>query len=409
MARASTMLILGLCGLALLGCKENGEPSTEPLELIPAELHGVYGRTPQDTPGLTVNATGIEFGDLKFTIHEGKLEGDTVRIERATLQWQKLEPKTCSGTVSRQGDQLLFTLYEVGGGQKNCDSLLEAAWFAWEPLTELPAALQGRYNVLTIAANQLKVELGWFEATMRTDKIYRLHGSNDVRVELLVDDGKILAVQEDGTSVETTCTGTIKLDEGWLSTEFWVPKQFQPKPDEADQAVLDKFAAHERTCTDWEGRAQKFVVDLARLPKAPISKDQTSLTIAKDKVVLASPDMRCEQELWQTESVSASYGILGGERMTLGNAEPTAVSKDCAIKQRIWCERDVGNETVGLDTASEPADNVQFCLDELERLMCPDTILVQPVSDIRSKLAIEPALIYEVGCLDLTGDFSLSK
>jgi hypothetical protein len=213
---------------------------------------------------------------MQMVIHAGKMEGDTVRIERATLRWQKLEPKTCTGTLSRQKDRLLMSLYEVENSQKRCESVLDADWFVWEPLAELPADLQGRFDVVSIAAKQLKVELGWFSATMATDKIYRLPGSNDVRVELLIDEGKDIHEDSDGKPIETPCTGIVKLEDGWLSTEFWAPSRFEPKPDakpetEAEaEAEAARFAAHTRICADWQGRAQKFEVSLDNLPKAPI-------------------------------------------------------------------------------------------------------------------------------------------
>jgi hypothetical protein len=410
MLRAPTACVLALSSLALIACNKNDkEPSTEPLELIPAELHGAYGRTQQDSPGMTVSATGLEFGEMQMIIHEGKMEGDTVRIERATLQWQKLEPKTCTGTLSRQKDRLLMSLYEVGGNQAECEKLLDAEWFHWQPLTELPEPLQGRYNVLSIASKELKIELGWFEAKMVTDKIYELPGSNDVRVELLVDEGKVVHEDEDGEVVETPCTGIVKLDGGWLSTDFWVPTRFEPKPGEEDLAIVSKFDEHSRICADWKGRAQKFEVDLANLPKAAVERADVSLAITPDKVVLDSPALRCEQDLWGTESITSRPGLFGGERMTLGKAEPTNVSDRCRLNMRIWCERDQGNDTSALDASVAPSDEVADCMAELEHNLCPDSITVQAISDIRYKLGVEPRLFNEIACVDTTGDFSVRK
>lgn len=409
MLRAPTALALAVSAFALIGCnKKDKEPSTDPLELIPAELHGAYGRTAQDTPGLIVGATGLEFGEMKMVIHEGKMEGDTVRIERASLTWPGLDPKTCTGTISRQKGRLLMSLYEVGGNREECEIILDAAWSWWEPIAELPEPLQGRYNVLSVAGTELKIELGWFEAKMVTDKIYRLPGSNDVRVELLLD-GKVVHEDDDGKTVETPCTGTIKLEDGWLSSDFWVPTRFKPKPDEPDPAVHERFEQHERICQDWQGRAQKFEVDLGRLPKQPIKKGEVSLTIAADKVVLDSPALRCEQELWRTESISARPGVFGGERMTLGKAEPSNVSDRCRLNMRIVCERDQGNDTSALDAAVPPSEEVGLCMKTLEHDLCPETITVQAISDIRYKFAVEPRVFNEIACVDTTGDFSVQK
>jgi hypothetical protein len=407
MLRAPTAVLLALCSLA---CNKKDEaPSTEPLELIPAELQGVYGRTPADAPGLKVGATGIDFDQMQLVIHDGKLEGDTVRIERATLKWQKLEPKTCTGTIAQQGNRLLLDLYEVDGAKQKCDSLLEAEWFRWQPLTELPEALRGRYNVLSVAADRLKLELDWFEAEMITQSIHQLPG-NDAQVLLLIDDAKVEWFDEQGTKLERSCTGTVELADGFLVTDFWVPRRFEPtpgSPEASDEAVLAKLDEHRAHCQDWRGRAKKFEVSMDGLPKSPIKKGDVSLSITPEKVVLDSPALRCEQDLWATESVPSGYGVMGGQRLTLGKAEPTGVSDACRLNMRIWCERQEGNDAV--DAATPPSEGVADCMAEVERELCPAAIVVQAVSDLRYKFAVEPFAFNELACVATTGDFTLQK
>ena len=127
--QSSRSLVPMLAMLAAFACKPKDETlSTEPLEIIPAEIQGTYGRTAEDAPGMQVSASGLVFDEMTLTIHAGTMEGDTVRVERATLAWEKLEPKTCSGTIARQGDRLLLNLYQVDGGQERCESTLDAEW-----------------------------------------------------------------------------------------------------------------------------------------------------------------------------------------------------------------------------------------------------------------------------------------
>jgi hypothetical protein len=413
MSRAPTVVLLALCSLAGFACKGKDEAlSTEPLELIPADLHGVYGRTPQDAPGMTISPTGLEFDQMKLIIHAGKMEGDTVRVERATLQWQKLEPKTCTGTIARQGQRLLLDLYEVGGEQGKCDSMLDAEWFRWEPLAELPAQLHGRYDtgsdmMFSVSAERLRIDVGWLQADVTPTSIRTLPGSNDERVYLLIDESKI-SFEADGEKDESTCAGTIELADGWLKTEFWLPRRFEPEPgspeasDEAAQALLEQ---QRDACEAWIGRAEKFEVSMEGLPKALIKKGEVSLSITPEKVVLDSPALRCEQELWRTETVPTRYGVFGGQRMTLGKSEPTAVSDACKLNLRIWCERQEGNAKV--DAATPPSETVSECMKEAQHELCPATITVQAISDLRYKFAVEPFAFNEIACVDTTGDFAV--
>ena len=418
--RPWTLRVAGSLGVALLlaACsKKDAEPSTDPLPLIPADIHGVYGRTAKDTPGLTVDATGLAFGELRLTIHAGQLEGDTVRVERATVHWAKLEPKTCTGTIARQGDRLLLSLYEVGGREEGCDSVLAAEWFRWTELDALPEPLRGRYNVLTVGEDQLRLELGWFAAELRTAKIFELPGSNDERVELLVDGVVVSDPVGEGTDgeaaegeTETACAGTITLAEGWLESEFWVPAKFDGERDSDDPLVRAAWVEHDRRCRDWKGRAQKFEIELDRLPKAPIANAETTLTVGPERVELASPDATCSQELWRTESIASGRGVAGGERLTLGKAEPTEVSSSCQSRMRLWCERDAGNvgpDGAGYDSTIPPSEEVVTCRDALLHELCPSTITISPVSDRRYTLAVEPMVFAEIGCIDTRGDFTV--
>lgn len=415
MLRAPKTLLLVLCSITALACKgKDEELSTEPLELIPAALHGTYGRTPQDAPGMTVSGTGLEFDEMELTIHAGKMEGDTVRIERATLKWEKLEPKTCTGTIARQGGRLLLDLYEVGGQQGKCDSMLDAEWFYWEALTELPAMLHGRYDtnsdmVFSVSADRLRIDVGWLQAEIKPTSIRQLPGSNDERAYVLIDESKVSYETEDG-KLESICAGTIELADGRLSTEFWLPRRFEPdpgSPEASDPAAQTLLAQQREDCEAWIGRAQKFEVSMDGLPKAPIKKGEVSLSITPETVVLDSPALRCEQELWGTENVPSGYGVFSGQRMTLGKAEPSAVSDGCKLNLRIWCERELGNDKV--DAKTPPSDDVAVCMKERERELCPASIIVQAISDLRYKFAVEPFSFNEIACVDTTGDFTVQK
>lgn len=407
-----TLALFALLGL--LGCKKDeGPPSTDPIELIPADIQGIYGRTPEDAPGMQVTATGLEFDQMKLTIHAGAMEGDTVRVERATLAWQQAEPKTCSGTIARQGDRLLLSLYQVDGAKDRCESTLDATWSRWEPLDSLPELIRGRYGSLLIEPQGMRLDIDWVSTSMKAVTIYALPGSNDERADLLIRDAEF--VDETGVLGNFECSGTMKLEDGRLTTNFWVPRRLVPEigsEQDKDEAVQAKLTENREACERWNGSADKFIVDLAKLPKAEIAKAGVSLVIRDDKAVFESPDLGCELPLWRTESVpSTAYQdpAAGSELMTLGKAEPKHIGDACKLKLRIWCERQAGNDVASITAGSEPDEAVGDCIEDQTRDLCPDQIYVRAISDVRYKLGTGPESFNEIACVDTSGDFLLTK
>ncbi|MFV8754969.1 hypothetical protein ACNOYE_30845 [Nannocystaceae bacterium ST9] len=404
--------------LATTGCKQDeGPPSTDPIEIIPAEIQGIYGRTSEDAPGMVVSASGLEFKQMKLTIHAATMEGDTVRVERATLQWEKSEPKTCNGTIARQGDRLLLALFQGEAGE-HCESTLDAAWSRWELRESLPELVRGRYGNLLIEPDGMRLDIDWISTSMKAATIYELPGSNDERADLLIRDAKV--VDQTGILGDFECSGTMKLEDGKLTTEFWVPERLVPEigsEQDKDEAVQAKLAENREACERWSGSATKWTVDLAKLPKAKISKgtpgkDEVALTIAEGQAILAAPDLRCEMPLWRTESVPSDAHwdpAAGGERMTLAKAEPKQIGDACKLKLRIWCERQIGNDVGSIDAKAEPGEEVGDCIEDQTRDLCPDEIHVRSVSDVRFKLGAGPDSFNEIACVDTTGDFLLAK
>jgi hypothetical protein len=423
LARSPALLALSLLPLSSViavmpGCKANDDAlSTDALELIPADIQGIYGRTPQDAPGMTVSATGLSLGgggDMQLTIHQGKMEGSTVRIERATLQWAKLDPKTCNGTLSRQGDQLLMTLYDSNKDGDKCESTLDAKWLRWEPLDELPELIRGRYGSLLVEQKGMRLDVEWVHAQMQVGTLRELPGSNDERAELLITAAKVVSADLDEQPQTFECTGTMTLAEGRMDTDFWVPPNLVPVPgsDEAKDPVRQaELALNEDACDRWDGHAFKWDVSLDKLPKQPIKFGELSLAITPQQVVLDSPHLRCEQELWRTETVDSQAGWagvqVGGERMTLSRAEPKHVSDQCKLKLRIWCELQMGQDPAAIDPAAEPAEHIAACIDDAHHQLCPESITVRAISDVRYKVHVEPPNFNAIACVDPTGEFAL--
>jgi hypothetical protein len=409
------LLVLVSAVHGVSGCKSKDDSlSTEPLELIPAEIQGIYGRMVEDAPGMTVSGTGLTHGEMQLTIHQGKMEGSTVRIERATLQWTKLEPKTCNGTLSRQGDQLLMTLYDSNKDGDKCESILDAKWQRWEPLDKLPELIRGRYGALLVEEDGMRLDVEWVHAEMEVKTIRELPGSNDERAEVLITAAKVTTADFGEEPEIFECTGTMKLAEGRMDTDFWVPANLVPVPgsDEAkDPAQQAELAMNEDACDRWDGTAFKWDVSLERLPKQPIKFGELSIAITQQQVVLDSPHLRCEQELWRTETVDSQAGWqgvqVGGERMTLSRAEPKLVSDACKLKLRIWCELQMGGDPGDIDPASEPAEHISACIDEANRQLCPESITVRALSDTRYKVHVEPPNFNAIACVDPTGEFQL--
>ncbi len=412
--RTLVLTLAGLAGLLMSACKpEEGPPSTDPLEIIPAEIQGIYGRTATDAPGMQVSGTGLVFKHMKLTIHAGTLEGDTVRVDRATLEWEKAEPKVCNGTIARQGDRLLLNLYPINNGLDRCEPTLDAAWSRWELLTSLPELIRGRYGNLLIEPEGLRLDVDWISTSMKTATIYALPGSNDERADLLIRDAKL--VDATGILGDFECSGTMKLEGGQLTTEFWVPERLVPEigtEADKDEAVQAKLTDNREACARWSGTATKWNVDPTKLPKAKLSKADVSLTLSASQVVFDSPDLSCELPLWRTESVpSDAYGdpAAGSERMTLGKAEPKRISDACKLNLRIWCERQQGTEAGSIDAKAEPSQEVGDCIEDQTRDLCPDEIYLRAISDVRYKLGAGPASFNEIACVDTSGDFLVAK
>jgi hypothetical protein len=406
--------VLAVALLASTACKSTEEePSTEPLEIIPADIQGVYGRTAEDAPGMQVSATGLEFDQMKLTIHAGAMEGDTVRVERATLAWEKAEPKTCSGTIARQGDRLLLSLYQVDGAKDKCESTLDATWSRWELLDSLPELVRGRYGSLLIEPQGMRLDLDWVSTSMKAGNVYALPGSNDERADLLIRDAQF--VDETGVLGNFECSGTMKLEEGNLTTNFWVPRRLVPEigsEQDKDEAVQTKLTENREACERWNGSAQKWTVDLAKLPKTEIRKGDVSLSVSEGQAVFDSPDLRCELPVWRTESVpsDAPYDpAAGSELMTLGKAEPKRVGDGCKLKLRIWCERQAGNDVGSIQADAAPDEGVGDCIEDQTRDLCPDQIYVRSISDVRFKLGAGPDSFNEIACVDTSGDFLATK
>lgn len=404
-------LALALC--ALTACKSKDEaPSTEALELIPAEMHAVYGRTAEDAPGMTVSASGLEFRSMKLTIHEGKMEGSTVQVERATLEWEKLDPKTCTGTIDRRGKNLLLSLFDANHPEAKCESILDAQWFNWVEVEALPEIMQGRYGVLLIEPRAMRLDVEWLHAELEVGKIWQLPGTNDERAELLIDMAKIRGESDEGEAEEYTCDGKLTLAEGRLSSDFWVPAAMVPaegSEEAKDPLRVAELEHHRQQCDAWDGGATKNVVRLDELPKVPIRAGELSLSVSETGVVLDSPDLRCEQELWETETVDSRAGWagarFGGERMSLGRAVPSRVSEDCKLKLRIWCEGQFGVDTSKIDVKAEPSVEVAGCLERAEHDLCPDALTVREISDTRYKVHAEPQHFVEIACVDTSAEF----
>jgi hypothetical protein len=246
---------------------------------------------------------------------------------------------------------------------------------------------------------------------MQVETIRELPGSNDERAEVLITAAKVVSDDPELGPQTVECTGTMTLADGRMDTDFWVPPNLRPvpgSPEANDPARQAQLAKHEDHCDRWDGTAFKWEVRLDNLPKKPIASGDLSLSITQQQVVLDSPHLRCEQELWRTETVESHAGWsgmqVGGERMTLSRAEPKSVSDACTLKLRIFCEQQEGDPS-NIDPASEPAEHIAACMDFTQQQLCPESITVRAISDTRWKVHVEPPTFNQIACVDPTGEF----
>lgn len=304
--------------LAVTGCKTDGAATNA----IPEALRGAYGRKASDafvtTLGLEVDVDTLRYSGMTIKILEGKaLSDDDFQVTLAELAWAKSDkkPRECKGTIAKQGNQLLITLFKTVGDDK-CDPNLNGEWKAWKPTKAFPEALRGTFG----SKDPYSREEGTVveEALLR-----RTWGSADLELAeavafVGVEDELIV---RDSAFGETRCRGTIHVEDDQLSGEL---------------EIIPDTEAADAYCPPLRG--QRWTVEANRLPQKTLANGSVRIEMKDGKVILSTTDdqgLRCEQEVLRTSTRSVARSgrdgipVMGGTVLLLDHAEPKAGASGC--------------------------------------------------------------------------------
>ncbi len=317
LARCRVLAALVLL-LAPSACKKDGSATNA----IPEALRGAYGRKASDafvaTLGLEVDVDTLRYSGMTIKILEGKaLSDDDFQVTLAELAWAKSDkkPRECKGTIAKQGNQLLITLFKTVGEDK-CDPNLNGEWKAWKPTKAFPEALRGTFGSKDPYSRE--------EGTVVEEAILRrTWGSADLELAeavAFVGVENELVVRDSVFGV-THCRGTIHVEEDQLSGELEVA----PTPESTGG-----------NCPPLHG--QRWTVEANRLPKATLANGSVRIEMKDGKAIISTTDeqgLRCEQEVLRTSTRSVAHSgrdgipVMGGTVLLLDHAEPKAGASGC--------------------------------------------------------------------------------
>lgn len=376
------VFLLGLAGLA--GCKDEDPSSIE----IPSQVHGMFGRNADDlyhgTRGLEVDGASIRFSEMTMVVTAGKMVGDTFQIDRAEVRWKKDDPeklpKECKGTLARQGERLLVTLFKMDSDEA-CESILKGEWSQWKKVTQLPESMHGTYG----GADPYDPEPG-----------IRIEGKHVVslvegegKVELV--EGFVFTGKEDEVFVteakyeDTTCRGAIRLDNKELSVALDTPPEV------------------EGFCPLYGG--QRWEVGKGKVPTGTLTNGKVTATFDGNSVTLTNQDsaaFTCKQDIVRTSTRSTTdksrdnLTVLSGQVLTLAQVGPTSGSHSCQKRMTNLLMQECRQYGGECDEASFSDVEVH----------CPTHLVVGDPSGPGRKVALLPNEVKMLACYDVTGNFT---
>ncbi len=378
------VVLVGLLAVTSSGCKDE-EPS--PIE-IPAEVRGMFGRNADDlyhgTRGLEIDGESIRFSEMTMVVTGGKMVGDTFQIDRAEVRWKKDDPgklpKECKGTLARQGDRLLVTLFKKDSDE-SCESILKGDWTEWSKVTELPAWLHGTYGgsdpydegpVVSIDAKKIQGHAEGDDAVVLTEG-FAFAGKED---ELFVTEA---------TYGKTKCKGSIVLFKGELSVG------------------LDNQEGEGGFCPIYGG--VRWDVGKGKVPSGTMTNGKVTAAFDGTTVTLTnqdSPAFTCKQQVVRTSPRSTTdksrddLTVLSGQVLTLAPAEPASGAESCEKRMKNLLMQQC-------QVYGGPCDDES--IGEIE-VHCPTHLVVGDPSGPGRKVALLPNDVKTVACYDVTGTFT---
>jgi hypothetical protein len=397
-----------LAGLVLGGC--GGD---EAAVQIPEALRGAYGRSDEDaffdTLGLEVDVDTLRFSELRLTVKTGKVVGaDSLQVTEAQLTWAKDDkpPQNCKGTIARQGDRLLLSLFRMESDSP-CDSALAGEWSAWAPVTEIPAGLRGVYGRGDVYASAEGVRID--------DKAITLAGA-EAGLELV--EGVAYEGRDDHLVVrkakyfDAECRGSISVKEDALSGNLVLiegSEKPEPPPSDTDEeGQFDGWLGADGGCPVMSGA--RWTIDAKALPKAPVDNGKVKIEIRGETVMTSTLDeqgLRCEQAILRTaerkmsESGRDGIPVMGGTVVVLTPAVPKSGGDGCVARLKNLA----ANECESLLGMPCDPSMLTGLADEEPIVQCPTHLVIGEPDSNGRKVAVLPPSVMNAVCFEMTGHF----
>jgi hypothetical protein len=395
-----------LAGLVLGGC--GGD---EAAVQIPEALRGAYGRSDEDaffdTLGLEVDVDTLRFSELRLTVKTGKVVGaDSLQVTEAELTWAKDDkPQSCKGTIARQGNRLLLSLFRMESDSP-CDSALAGEWSAWAPVTEIPAGLRGVYGRGDVYASAEGVRID--------DKAITLAGAESglELVEGVAYEGRDdhLVVRK-ARWLDAECRGPISVTEDSLSGMLALvegAEKPEPPPADTDEEAFEGRLGAGDGCPMISG--ERWTIDAKALPKAPVDNGKVKIEIRGETVMTSTLDeqgLRCEQAILRTAerkmSQSGSDGIpvMGGTVVVLTPAAPKSGGDGCVARLKNLA----ANECESMFGMPCDPSLLRGVADEELIVQCPTHLVIGEPDSNGRKIAVLPPSVMNAVCFEMTGHF----
>jgi hypothetical protein len=389
--------------LVLLGCN-GGDEAVE----IPEPLRGAYGRTDEDaffgTLGLEVDVDTLRFSELRLAVKSGKvLAGDSLQVSEAELTWAKDDrpPRSCKGTIARQGERLLLSLFRVESDAP-CDSALAGEWSAWGPVTEIPEGLRGVYGRGDVYASAEGVRID-----AKAIAVAGAQSGLDLEQGVAYEGRSDHLVVRKATYHGVQCRGSISVEDDELSGKLQIVEGSTPTPppEPGADAEFVGWLGDGDGCPPLFGK--RWTIDTKPLPKDSVANGKVKVEIRGETVMTTTLDeqgLRCEQAILRTaERKMAQSGqdgipVMGGTVVVLTPARPKAGADGCAARLQnlaaAECEALMG-------MPCEP----HMLGTDAPLVECPTHLVIGEPEASGRKIAVLPQTVQSAVCFEMTGYF----
>jgi hypothetical protein len=360
-------------------------------EEIPESIRGSYGRDDTDaffdTLGLEVDKDVLRYSEMRVKIISGKMVGSTYQVDEAEVTWARQDepPKKCKGTLARQGERLLISMFKQDADE-TCESSLKGEWKAWAPTTKFPEPMLGTFGTSSLYG-------GFTTISVTPEAITFTDGE-----AITIDQGVAFEGRDDyvlvrkGKWPNVECKGSVSMVEGNIRINLDPIDEDAPRP-------CPRF-----TFEPW-------TINAANLPKKSVDNGKVRLDVDGKTLKLSTLDeqgLRCEQKILRsgtrssTDSGRDRIPVGAGEVLVLERKAPTAGTDGCDERLRNLASNRC-EELFGAPCEGQLLED--FHGSGAVGLRCPTHVIIGDATTHGRKIALLPQSIPNVVCFEMSGDF----